>query len=152
MAGMFATWASLSLSPSPCRCLSRVTVSPFPSPAGFAPSSLATEGFSTCWSVITTRATTSISGSGARTPRPPRCRVSAGSSSEQWPGAEREPVLVRDRSCGRCHLLFSLAPTPAAQRAPHPCEPVRARSRHEKLRVIKVIRKGPVLACALQCY
>ena len=73
----------LFLSHSPCSCLSRITICLFPFPAGFAPSFLATEVFSICWSVITTQATTSISGSGALMPRPSRCRASEESSSEQ---------------------------------------------------------------------
>lgn len=75
----------------------------FPPTAGFAASSLDTEVFSMCWSVTTTRGTTSISGSGALMPRPSRCRVSAGSSSEResqgW-GAHGCPSGAEElRSC-----------------------------------------------------
>lgn len=101
----------------PCWCLFRVTVCLFPSPAGFAPSFPATEAFSTFWSAITTQATTSISESGALTPRPSRCRASAGSSSEQGAGAaprsERVPVWTEE-------LGGSSVPTPL----PPPAAPV----------------------------
>lgn len=68
---------------SPCGCFSRVMVCSSLPQLGFAPSFPATEAFSMCWSAITTQATTSTSESGALTRRLSRCRVSAGSSSEQ---------------------------------------------------------------------
>lgn len=111
---------SFALSQSPCSCLSRVTVCLFPFPAGFAPSFLATEVFSMCWIVITTRVTTSISGSGALMPRPSRCRVSAGSSSERWMCA-----CLEQRSCGGCYMLSS-ASSGNPMWTQHLCEPVHA--------------------------
>lgn len=111
----------------PCWCLSRVTVCLFPSPAGFAPSFLATEVFSMCWSVTTTRETTSISGSGALMPRPSRCRVSAGSSSEQgdpswvvnvWLSGTEVPWRL-------LHALSSASPC-NSKGTQHPREPVHA--------------------------
>lgn len=122
----------------PCWCLFRVTVCLFPSPAGFAPSFPATEAFSTFWSAITTQATTSISESGALTPRPSRCRVSAGSSSERGArrGTEERTCACLDGGAGRFLRAHSSA-SPCG-----PCEPSThvsqfMHSQHEKQKEIK---------------